>query len=143
MCGSVPKLPKGKVGLYIVIDEELNKKLREIISLKYRGFSKGLLSREVEEALAYWVRLHTHEHTKLAVNSTVNPHPKVYDVFKQVQEYFRRKYKYLPQQVTYRDLEEAISAIRGSDKRTIRKWIGLFLKWKCIKMITPNIYELV
>ena len=132
-----------KVQLKVYIDEEINKKLREIIVMKYRTLEKGLLSREVQEALAYWIRLHTQRHTGPVQLNKLNPHPKAFDVFEQVKDYLRKKYKYLPQQVTFNDLAEAISAVRGSDKRTIRKWLDEFLKWKLVKPIAPQVFELV
>ena len=73
----------------------------------------------------------------------MNPSPKAYIVFENVKQYLRRKWGILPQQVSYSDLAEAISAVRGSDKRTIKKWISEFLKYRLIKTIAPNVYELV
>jgi len=40
-------------------------------------------------------------------------------------------------------LIDAISAIRGTDKRTIRKWMDLFVKYKLIKWIAGEIFEVV
>ena len=138
----MPKMPRGKVGVYVYIDKELYEKLRTLVKAKY-PYLRGGLSKEVEEALAYWIRLHTHRHTKKFVVERMNPQPKVFQVFEQVKDYLKRKYMFLPQQVTWRDLEEAISAVRGSDRRTIRKWITELLKWKLVKPIAPQVYEIV
>jgi len=136
------KVKKGKKGIYIIISEEIDKKLRELINMKYNGFEKGLLSAEVENALAHWIALHTQKHANPAVNS-LNPKPKVKQVFDAIRERLKAKYGYYPQQVSFRDLEEAIELERGSDKRTIKKWIQLFLKYKLIKHIAGQVYEVV
>ena len=138
------KVPRGKRQLGIYVSEEIDKKLRELIFLKYGYYERGLLSKEVEEALRYWLGLHTQRHTNQPyVLNKVNPAPKARVVWERVREYLKSKWGFTPQQVTYADLAEAISAVRGNDPRTIRKWISEFMKYKLIKPIAPNVYELV
>jgi len=132
-----------KIQFKVYIRRDIVEEFKKLIARKYGKVERGLISREAEEALAYWLRLHTHRHTNSIVVERINPNPKVYAVFEQIKDYFRKKYKYLPQQVTYNDLAEAISAVRGSDRRTIRKWINLFMQWKLVKPIAPNVFELV
>jgi len=35
----------------------------------------------------------------------------------------------------------AISSLRGTDERTVKKWIRLFEKYKVIKWVTPSMIE--
>ncbi|HID65642.1 MAG TPA: hypothetical protein EYP32_01755, partial [Aquificaceae bacterium] len=94
----MPKVPKGKVGMYVYIDKKLYEELRALVKAKY-PYLRGGLSREVEAALWYWVRVHTQKHTN-AVMNLLKEEPKVYKVFQQVKDYFRQKYKFIPYQVT-------------------------------------------
>ena len=136
-------MKREKIQFKIYVNRDIVEQLKRLIAIKYGKVERGLISREAEEALAYWIRLHTQMHTNSVVIERINPHPKVHRVFEQVKDYFRKKYKYIPQQVTWSDLEEAISAIRGSDRRTIKKWIEQFIRWKLVKPIAPGVYEIV
>ncbi|RLC73723.1 MAG: hypothetical protein DRI26_00095 [Chloroflexi bacterium] len=130
--------------LHVLIPRSLDRALRELIARKYGEFRKGLLSWEVTQALTYWVSLHTQKHTKSAdlIINQVNPVPKVFIVYRQVKDYILRKHGYPVQQISYDELREAISSIRGSDPRTIKKWIRIFMESKLIKLIAPHVYEL-
>jgi len=136
----MPRLNKNKVGIYIVINKETNKKLRELIMMKYGEYRRGYLSHEVELAILHWISMHTQIHTNQIV---INPKPKAHQVFQQIRRYIIDKYGFLPHQISKNDIVEAISAVRGSDKRTIKKWLNEFLKYKLIKQVAPNIFEIV
>jgi len=136
------KIPKGKAQLNVLISEKLKNKLIDLVKVKYPSL-RGGLSTEVENALAHWISLHTQKHTNSSQINKINPLPKAKVVFEQIKVYLKEKYGFPPQQVTYRDLEEAISMVRGSDKRTVRKWMNEFIKWKLIKHIVGQVYEIV
>ena len=65
----MPKLPKGKKGLYAIIDEEIYNKLIEHIKSFYPGKSTyGLVSIEVQQAIAHWLnekQASTHTHKQI------------------------------------------------------------------------------
>ena len=87
----MPKLPKGKTYLYVLIDEKVVDDLRKLVKMKYDSL-RGGLSHEVEQALRAWLAAHTKGTQTLAMK--VNPQPKVLVVWEQVKEYLRRVYDY-------------------------------------------------
>ncbi|MBM3157433.1 MAG: hypothetical protein FJ004_09140 [Chloroflexi bacterium] len=135
----MPKLPKGKKAICVYIEAEFLTKFIEMVKRNNEGFFG--LSAEVEDALRSWYAIkNTHHDTQIKLN----PSPKSYAVMRHIKEYLKQKYGgFTPQQVSSRDLKEAISAIRGNDRRTISKWLREFLKYGQIKVLNPNVYELL
>ena len=141
-----------KVKITAYIPEDLNRALRELIQKKYRRYEKGLLSWEITQALYHWVYLHaggTHKNTQATDLSNieikinpVNPPPKVLAVYNAVKRYIFEKMGGPVQSIDYNILKEAIEHVRGTDRRTIRKWIDLFLRYKLIKRISYSVFEL-
>lgn len=133
-----------KVALLVYIPEDLNRKLREFIALKYRKFEKGLLSWEVEQALSHWIALHTKAQKTLTTKGP-NPTPLVVRAFMEVKQYLLMNYyEELKPGMTVPDgyMREAISAVRGSDPRTVRKWLRTFTRFKLIKPV-GGVWEIV
>ena len=133
------------VPLFVRIDPEVNKKFRELIALKYKTFEKGLLSWEVEQALMNWVALHLDRHTNAQIPKP-NPPAGVHKVFRQVRAWLEKEYGTTLERgahISRRLLERAISEVRGSDRRTIRKWMRLFHEFELIKPITAGVWELL
>ena len=129
-----------KSSLFVRIDENLNEEFRKFIVKKYGEYRHGLLSLEIEQAIRYWMELHTKDtKTFLPKVST----PKVQEYFLRVQAYLREKYKivFFPgQKLPKRLIVEAITNTFGADKRTIRKYIRLFLEYKLLKNHTPETF---
>ena len=139
----MPKIPKGKVGVFLYIDERIWKEFRRLAFMKHESFH-GALSYEVEEALRNWILLHQSPHTQKT--HKINPNPKVYKAFMEVKKYLRERYGILMisgQHIIRRHLVEAIMATRGVDPRTVQKWIKLFLEYKLIKHISGELYEVI
>lgn len=141
-----------KVKLQVYIDKDVDRKLRELIQVKHKEYCKGLLSYEVEMALREWMALHTRTQTLEEpscvkyVEETVNPPFRIGQVFNQVKEYLlKTHYDTLQsgQVINRKHLEEAIGAVRGTDRRTIRKWIETFHKYHLLKFISPMAWEVV
>jgi len=135
-------MDKVQVKVYLPKDLALN--IRKLIQQKYQKYERGLLSYEFEMALRNWLALHTKAQTILEANKP-NPTPKVYRVFAEVKDYLLRKYYEelrSGQQIPYKHLEEAIMNTRGSDKRTIRKWLQTFHKMGLIKPVTSASWEI-
>jgi len=128
-----------KVQLLVWISEDVDRKLRELIQQKYKEFQKGILSAEVEVAIRNHIAAHLNDKNKFEVKEA-NPQPRVYSVYQQVKDYLAKQN--IVYQCPLKKLKEAITAIRGSDPRTIRKWLKEFERWKLIKMVAPSIYEL-
>ena len=133
-----------KVQLKVYISYTTNEKLRELIAQKYQSYEKGLLSHEVEQAILTWIAMHTQAQSTPIHKP--NPPNKVAVVFAQVKDWLLGHYYdvLIPgQQILSDHLEEAIMAIRGSDQRTVRKWMEAFERFGLIKHIKGKVYEIV
>ena len=83
-----------------------------------------------------------HDTQIFEIKNKVNPQPRVFSVYKNVKEYLKKQG--IEYQCTLEKLVEAISFTRGNDRRTVRKWLNEFSKYRCIKEISPGkIYELM
>jgi len=134
-----------KIKILLSIDEALNKKFRSLIQQKYQKYEKGLLSYEAEMAFRHWLSLHTQAQNTLEM-SKPNPTPKVSMVFAEVKNYLLSNFYFElkpGQQIPKVHLEKAIMAVRGSDKRTIRKWLKAFHMMGLVKPITSAAWEIL
>jgi len=131
-----------KIGFYL--NSSTIEKFRKLIQMKYKKYEKGLLSYELENAILNWLALHTQAQTRLN-GSIPNPEPKVAIVFLQVKNYLLTHFYEslsLSQQVQKTHLDQAIMAVRGSDKRTLQKWLRIFVKFHLIKHTVGNLWEI-
>ncbi len=137
---------KGKVQLHCNISEDVDKRLRAFIAQKYVKYEKGLLSIEVEDAIKYWVSLHTREQSQLT-STPINPMPSASLIFARVRQYLAQTYFCgdLRQgtAVPTKLIKEAIGAIRGTDHRTIEKWLHIFSNFHLIKAISTTTWEVM
>ncbi|GAH04907.1 unnamed protein product, partial [marine sediment metagenome] len=66
--------------------------------------------------------------------------------FAQVKDYLKSNY-YMElstgQQINMQHIKEAIMSVRGSDPRTVKKWIKVFHKFDLIKPVAGNIWEIM
>lgn len=132
-----------KVGLFI--DKGLIEQFRALIQKKYNTYEKGLLSYEAEMALRNWLSLHTNAQTSLDIKKP-NPTPKVVIIFSQVKNYLLSNFYFelkSGQQININHLKKAIMELRGSDTRTVNKWIHIFHKMGLIKPITSATWEIL
>jgi len=134
-----------KVRLQIYIPDELDAKFRALVQSKYQKYEKGLLSYEAEMALRHWLSLHTETQNTLDTKPP-NPIPKVSLAYMKVKEYLLSTVPGSPyyfslqpgQQIPRRHLTLAISNTRGSDQRTITKWMKQFKANGLIKPINTG-----
>jgi len=137
-------MAKKKVNLFI--EEGIWAEFKRLAFQKHENFH-GALSYEVEQALQMWIAQHTQNHTKVLFPNDVNPQPRVLTVFNQVKEYLKAQYGYgaivVGQQIPLKHLREAIMAVRGTDLRTVKKWLDLFMKFKLIKHLAGQVYEAI
>jgi hypothetical protein len=133
-----------KAVLRAYVSKEIHDKIRDLAWAKYGRF-RGALSYEVEQALRVWIATHTQNAHKFL--NAANPQPKVARIFNQVKKYLEENLGYVAiipgQQIPRRHILMAIANVRGPDARTIKKWFDAFLANKLIKMITPELYEVL
>lgn len=133
---------KGKEGLFVYISSKVIKAIRKLAKEKHAKL-RGGLSDEVEDALRNWLALHTIDNNQPLTVNKVNPGREFHSVYQEVKDYISTKMIIPPsRQIPQGLLEEAISMVRGSDKRTIKKWMNLFQKFHFIKWIAGRVWEL-
>ncbi len=127
---------KVKVGFFLPVD--LVSEFRELVARKYGTLQRGLLSLEAELALRRWISQHTKAQTPLQALPAA--HSRVDVVFMQVINYISTHYMedirlncYIP----VKFIREAISQIRGSDRRTLKKWLEVFVRHGYLKAANP------
>lgn len=135
---------EGNISVGLSISESLFIRFRQFLANKYGVVQKGLISSEVELALEAFMVDHNAHTRKTQTNlmNTPNPTPLVYRVKEEVKTYMRETMGYeVIYQVPIRHIKEAIAMVRGSDRRTITKWLKTFKKYKVIKDISLNVVE--
>lgn len=116
----MPNIPNGKKGIYIYLNEEIYSKLLNFIKKKYKNSIYGALSYEIEEAIKYY--LETNEmHT--STHKVENPSlPRTHQICLSIIRWLRDHYPGY-ERFTINELYKAIMNVRGSDKRTLKKWL--------------------
>ena len=137
---------KDKVKLQVWINQNLYRELETLVKNKYRGF-RGGLSAEVEAALQAWVSTHKNTQTEsLEAVRPTNPIPKYWRVFQECKKFIEQRYGIdfkEVYQIPLKFMVEAIQFTRGSDKRTVRKWLRVFEEQHLIKFISPGVIEVL
>ena len=114
----MPKTPKGKRGIYAYLDENVHDSLWDYIKEAYPNSTYGAVSSVLQTAVVEFLRIkHTQIHT-----TPLNPKtPTLHRICRQIIQSL--KDEGFIDQVNSRTLAQKIGEIRGSDKRTVRKWI--------------------
>jgi len=130
-----PMKPKKQVKIYL--DKDVYERLWRLIKAKYSS-TYGALSVEVQNAIVAWLNAHNaQEHT-----NKVNPDvPRIFKICHAIILHLRRQ-GYI-NQVSLRDLASAIAETRGSDARTVKKWIKTLLEFGFIKRVSTYTYEIL
>ena len=130
-----------KVKIGFLIDDVLVIKFRRFVAEQYGKASKGLLSFEASQALQAWISTHKGTQTEL-MHKPPNPVPNVFVVKEDVKKYLQETFGYEQiYKVPKNHLIIALNSIRGTNERTVKKWMKLFEKYKVIKWVTPNVVE--
>ena len=126
------KISRDKVHVHILLSKKIYNELMKLAPLIYgAGKYRGAISYVVERALE--VYLSTHKNTQTPPNPRGNIR-QVYDaVVRKIMEI--QHYDFKPAEIPEKILDLAISEVRGSDERTIRKWKNLFRKYGLIKFL--------
>jgi hypothetical protein len=130
-----------KVRLGVWLNPVLDQKFREFVAQQYGKVSRGLLSFEASQALQAWISTHKGTQTEL-MHKSPNPVPNVFVVKEEVKKYLQETFGYDQiYKVPKTQIIIALNSIRGTDERTVKKWMKLFEKYKVIKWVTPNVVE--
>jgi len=123
----------GKVALQVLIPKTLYEDLIKIAVEEY-GYVRGAVSKLVERALKTY--LNFEKHVKMPVNSS----NKIQPIYERIVERVKKLYgvEFKPYQVPTKLFEKAIAVERGSDPRTIRKWIKIFEKFNLIRRVDQH-----
>jgi len=140
------RMSKEKVKVGFSISESLFQSFRQFLAEKYGEVRKGLISAEVECALAAYMadhRTHTQNtQTTFDKPKAPNPTPLVQRVREDIKDYMTGHFGYeVIYQVPMKHVMEAIAMVRGSDPRTIRKWLKAFERYHLMRIVGTNIVE--
>jgi len=126
-----------KIKLQVWVKKEVVEELWGIIKQKYTR-PHGALSLEVEHALVDWIRKHHAQIHTRPINPSI---PRSHQIASDIVQYLKRK-GYV-NQASLGALKEAVIAIRGSDPRTIRKWIQFLVDNGFIKPLGTYLFEIL
>ena len=134
----MPNLPSGKRGVYVYLDDAVFENLWEYIKQVYADSTYGALSTEVQNAVVEYLRIkHAQIHTR-----PLNPKtPTVHKICRVIVQSL--KDEGFINQVSSRVLTKVIGEIRGTDKRTVRKWMEQLEKNGYIKSIGTYSWEIL
>jgi hypothetical protein len=135
----MPKVPKGKKMITVYLDEGIYEALMALIKQKYESLH-GVLSSEVQHAIAHWIQ--QHESTLTQTTHKINPSiPRSHLAANAIVNRLRERGFHV--QCSKRDLIKAIEAERGSDPRTIMKWLKFLVRNGYLKWLNPNVLEIL
>jgi len=132
-----------KVQLKVYVDPDLLERLWSIIRKKWSERTYGARAAEVSDAIAYWINRHQ-ETLELHTNThkPINPaFPRVHLICRQIVEAVKKRG--FTFQVPASVVEKEIGEIRGSDRRTIRKWLKNLTKYGYMKWIQLRLLEII
>jgi len=135
-----------KIKMGLSLPETLVTRFRQFLAEKHGEIRKGLISAEVECALeAYMADHRTHTHstqTTFDKPQSPNPIPLVHHVREEIKSYMKEHFGYdVIYQVPRKHVVEAIAMVRGSDRRTIKKWLRSFERYKIMRIVGTNMVE--
>jgi len=138
----MPRLPKDKVGFYVYLNRAVMDEFLNMIKAKYDK-TWGALSIEVQEAIVsriseYKSTVDAHTKTTHKINP---PIPKSHLQAREIIDELQRMGYIL--QCSRKELRKAIEATRGTDLRTINKWMRFLVEHGYLKMMNPNIFEIL
>ena len=112
--------------------------LREYIKQVYSGSIHGALSIEVQNAIAEYLKIkHAQIHTR-----PLNPRaPMVHRICREIVQ--KLKDEGFINQVSRRVLTKMIGEVRGTDRRTLRKWLEQLEKNGYIKSVGTYTWEIL
>lgn len=133
----------------VYISPKVIERFKHEIAINRETISRGLISQEVEKALSQYIAFQRAQRTqqqntrgrdRRAVKGLP---PKIYQLREDIYKYLIDSGNYLevPQSIPDKHLVQAISTLKGTDKRTISKWIRLLKQYKVITESGVHEYE--
>ncbi|MEM1644086.1 MAG: hypothetical protein QW088_07445 [Desulfurococcaceae archaeon] len=134
----MPKVPEGKIGVYIYLDKEIYMKLWDYIKETYPGSVYGALSREIQRAVAHWLGLEggesgTHTHSSRASSNACGVKAVQTQVsqanssssrtMRNLREIVRRILSESTKEIPQTRVERIITEVAGGDRRTLNRYI--------------------
>lgn len=126
-------IPKGKKGLFALVDEVVYARFWQFIRRKYEKNVYGAVSFEVENALEYYLdtidsNTNLHKMHKNQKDPVLRGHRTAQKILRSLRESGYQN------QCTITEVYKAIEAIRGFDRRTKEKWAKFlvdnhYLEW--------------
>jgi len=126
--------------LLVWVNEETDEALRKFIAKEYGTIFKGIISYVVEKAILSYIEDPAHKHTSTNSKNCMSSiqKSKIREVFLEIKEYISGKYDINFDEVDECPkvfVEEAIKVIRGSDKRTVKKWLRQLVELRYIEIV--------
>lgn len=135
----MPKIPKGKKGLFAVVDEVIYARLWQFIKRKYDKNVYGAVSFEVENALEYYLDT-IDSNTNLHKNQKDPVIPKGHRTAQRILRSLRESgYQ---NQCTVTEVYKAIETIRGFDPRTKEKWAKFLVDNHYVEWVNNRILKI-
>jgi hypothetical protein len=155
----LPRVKRGKKAVTIYLPEKLVDSLKEVVREKYSSLYG--LSNEVELAIkSYLATTYTQAQSTQKIsypflqvgngNGNANNNnnnkaipPKVYQLKEELFRFIIETgwYEEVPQFILDKHLYSAISSLRGTDMRTIKKWTNTLKRYEIIKETGTHQYE--
>ena len=137
-------LSSEKVKVCLSVSRKLFQQYRQFLAEKFGEMRKGLISSEIENAIAVYMaehERHTHTEQKHEIKSP-NPTPRVQKVRESIKSYLQFEFGYdVIYQVPLTQVKQAIAMTRGTDERTIRKWLDTFEEYYLMRYVGANMVE--
>jgi len=133
----LPRVPAGKVGIYIYVTKGTLEKFHNLVHASARS-SYGDLSRPIEVAMEEYIASH----------STLNPHTHMHmnpgfpldkTICLQILQALGRRG--IEKEFLESHLADAVAEVRGSDKRTVKHWTERLLHYEFISVKYPGLTE--
>lgn len=129
-----------KIQFKVYLSNGVVERFRRFIASKHQKYRRGLLSLEVEQALmhhiaSYNTQQQSTQKSILSQQPRNQKQPKVLALKEDIFKYLIDSEQYIdtPGYITDRQLFDAIGMLKGTDQRTIRKWMIILQQYGIIR----------
>ncbi|MEM4952229.1 MAG: hypothetical protein QXV81_08215 [Ignisphaera sp.] len=134
------KVPRGKVGLYVLISGGTYAKLRKLIEEKYGGFPWGALSREVENAIELYIASQYQQSADRAAPGGERERnlriKRVSRTLRTLAAIVKRILDVSEEEIPSNVVENIIMTIAGGDRKTINKYLKMLIDYKIVTSLS-------
>lgn len=115
----------------------IDEAFRHFIMDKYGTFKKGLIMEEASKAILHYISSqNTRTHApRINLSSNSDIPPKILELKQRIFKFLKGtgKYEMDPQYVPLKYLREAIAAVKGTDPRTVTKYLNQLKEYRVIR----------